>query len=160
VSAVVGFTLGDCRPEGKRGRLRLMEKGDKEKLVWLPGEARNSWMDISRRPASRTQSAIIPGARQAHRLTGDAITRRDRLRVVKQNSRTSHWTMLVPVGRRFAQQPVDVESVGPLAWCDIRKEGGTRTEHLDGAWIFWEPAAMPLRIESVCGKDFLFSLVY
>ncbi|MGA7928565.1 MAG: hypothetical protein WCA20_21545 [Candidatus Sulfotelmatobacter sp.] len=39
VSAVVGLMLGDYRLEGKRGRLRLMEKGDKEKLVWLHGEA-------------------------------------------------------------------------------------------------------------------------
>ena len=39
VSAVVGLTLGDYRLEGKRGRLRLMEKGNKEKLVWLHREA-------------------------------------------------------------------------------------------------------------------------
>jgi integrase/recombinase XerD len=38
LSAVVGLTLGDYRPEGKRGRLRLMEKGNKGKLVWLHRE--------------------------------------------------------------------------------------------------------------------------
>ena len=39
VSAVMGLTLGDYRLEEKRGRLRLMEKGNKEKLVWLHREA-------------------------------------------------------------------------------------------------------------------------
>ena len=39
VSAVVGVKRGDYRMEGKRARLRLLEKGNKEKLVWLHHEA-------------------------------------------------------------------------------------------------------------------------
>jgi site-specific recombinase XerD len=38
-SAVVGVKLGDYRLEGKGARLRLMEKGNKEKLVRLHREA-------------------------------------------------------------------------------------------------------------------------
>src|ERR1700730_9008062 len=34
VSAVIGVKRGDYRHEGKRARLRLLEKGNKEKLVW------------------------------------------------------------------------------------------------------------------------------
>jgi integrase/recombinase XerD len=34
VSAVVGLTRADYRLEGKRTRLRLLEKGNKEQLVW------------------------------------------------------------------------------------------------------------------------------
>jgi integrase/recombinase XerD len=39
VSVAVGLDLADYRLEGKRARLRLMEKGNKEKLVWLHREA-------------------------------------------------------------------------------------------------------------------------
>jgi integrase/recombinase XerD len=39
VSAVAGLELGDYRLEGKRARLRMVEKGGKEKLVWLHHEA-------------------------------------------------------------------------------------------------------------------------
>lgn len=43
VSAVVGLSLGDYRLEGKRARLQLMEKGNKEKLVLAaPGSGRVS----------------------------------------------------------------------------------------------------------------------
>jgi hypothetical protein len=35
----VGLKRGDYRLEGKRARLRLLEKGNKEKLVWLHREA-------------------------------------------------------------------------------------------------------------------------
>jgi site-specific recombinase XerD len=47
VSAVVGLHLADYRLEGKRARLRLMEKGNKENLVWCcTGRWRSSWMHI------------------------------------------------------------------------------------------------------------------
>jgi integrase/recombinase XerD len=39
VSAVAGLKRGDYRLEGKRARLRMLEKGGKEKLVWLHHEA-------------------------------------------------------------------------------------------------------------------------
>jgi integrase/recombinase XerD len=54
VSAVVGSTLGDYRLEGKRGRLRLMEKGNKEKRVCLHREA-EEFLDPWRLQALRTQ---------------------------------------------------------------------------------------------------------
>ena len=40
VSAVVGLSLGDYRLEGKRARLRLMEKGNKEKVVLAASRSR------------------------------------------------------------------------------------------------------------------------
>src|ERR1035441_417307 len=39
VSAVARLKRQDYRIEGKRARLRLLEKGNKEKLVWLHHEA-------------------------------------------------------------------------------------------------------------------------
>jgi len=39
VSAVAASTIGDYQHEGKCGRLRPMEKGNKEHLVWLHREA-------------------------------------------------------------------------------------------------------------------------
>jgi integrase/recombinase XerD len=39
VSAVAGLTRADYTLEGKRARLRLLEKGNKEQLVWLHDEA-------------------------------------------------------------------------------------------------------------------------
>src|SRR5580704_12077812 len=39
VSAVLKLKRGDYSLQGKRARLRLLEKGNKEKLVWLHHEA-------------------------------------------------------------------------------------------------------------------------
>src|SRR3984957_6750097 len=39
VSAVLKLKGADCSLQGKRARLRLLEKGNKEKLVWLHHEA-------------------------------------------------------------------------------------------------------------------------
>jgi hypothetical protein len=39
LSTVVRLTVGDYRLRGKCGRLWLIEKGNKEKLVWLDREA-------------------------------------------------------------------------------------------------------------------------
>jgi putative transposase len=51
VSAVVGLARGDYRLEGKRARLRLLEKGSKEQLVWLhtlyAWKAKYGGMDVS-----------------------------------------------------------------------------------------------------------------
>ena len=57
VSAVVGLTVGDYRLEGKRGRLRLMENGNKEKLVWLHREA-EEFLDASPHPRRRLRTNV------------------------------------------------------------------------------------------------------
>ena len=64
VSAVVGLTLGDYRLEGKRGRLRLMKKGNKEKRGWLHREA-EEFLDayIAAAGIRGRKSAVIPVAR-------------------------------------------------------------------------------------------------
>ena len=85
VSAVVGLSLADYRLEGKRARLRLMEKGNKEKLVWLHREA-EEFLDVWL-AAARIEDAATPIFQtldKAHRLTGEAINRRDMLRAVKE----------------------------------------------------------------------------
>jgi site-specific recombinase XerD len=85
VSAVVGLTLGDYRLEGKRGRLRLMEKGNKEKLVWLHREA-EEFLDayIAAAGIEDPKAAIFQTLDKAHRLSGEGLSRRDMLRAVKQ----------------------------------------------------------------------------
>jgi integrase/recombinase XerD len=85
VSAVVGLTLGDYRLEGKRGRLRLMEKGNKEKLVWLHREA-EEFLDAYL-AAAGIEDAKAPLFRtldKAHILSGEVLSQRDMLRAVKQ----------------------------------------------------------------------------
>jgi site-specific recombinase XerD len=84
VGAVVGAKRVDYRLEGKRARLRLLEKGSKEKLVWLHREA-EEFLDayIAAAVIGNPEAPLFQTLDKAHRLTGDAITRRDMLRVVK-----------------------------------------------------------------------------
>lgn len=90
VSAVVGLRRGDYRMQGKRARLRLVEKGNKEKLVWLHREA-EEFLDayIAAAAIDDAGTPIFQALNKAHRLTGDAITRRDMLRVVKDRCRAA-----------------------------------------------------------------------
>jgi integrase/recombinase XerD len=85
VSAVVGAKRGDYRLEGKRARLRLLEKGNKEKLVWLHREA-EEFLDgyIAAAGIDDPDAPLFQTLDKSHRLTGDVITRRDMLRVVKE----------------------------------------------------------------------------
>lgn len=85
VSAVVGLRLRDYRIEGKRARLRLMEKGNKEKLVWLHREA-EEFLDayIKEAGVADADAPLLQSLDKAHRPTGEAINRRDMLRVVKE----------------------------------------------------------------------------
>ncbi len=85
VSAVVGLKRGAYRLEGKRARLRLLEKGNKEKLVWLHREA-EEFLDayIAAAGIEGAEAPLFQTLDKAHRLTGVAITRRDMLRVVKE----------------------------------------------------------------------------
>jgi integrase/recombinase XerD len=85
VSAVVGLTLGDYRLEGKRGRLRLMEKGNKEKLDWLHREA-EEFLDAYLAPAGieDPKAPLFQTLDKAHILSGEVLSRRDMLRAAKQ----------------------------------------------------------------------------
>ncbi len=90
VSAIVGLRLGDCRLEGKRARLRLMEKGNKEKLVWLHREAEEHLAAyLSAAHIEDHSSPIFQTLDKAHHLSGVAMSRRDMLRVVKERCRAS-----------------------------------------------------------------------
>ena len=80
----MGLTLRDYRLEGKRGRLRLMEKGNKEKLVWLHREG-EEYLDAYLATAciKDAKAPMFQTLDKAHRLSGEAISRRDMLRAVK-----------------------------------------------------------------------------
>jgi hypothetical protein len=69
---------------GKRARLRLLEKGNKEQLVWLHHEA-EAYLDayIAAAGIRGGESPLFQSLDKAHKLTGEAISRRDMLRVVK-----------------------------------------------------------------------------
>ena len=84
VSAVVELNLGDYRLEGRRARLRLMEKGGKEKLVWLHRGA-EEFLDAYIKEAGRTarDAPLFQTLDKAHRLTGEALDRRNMLGAVK-----------------------------------------------------------------------------
>lgn len=84
VSAVVGVKRGDYRLEGKRARLRLLEKGNKEKLVWLHREA-EEFLDayIAAAGIEDKEAPLFQSVDKARRLTSLAISRRDMLDVVK-----------------------------------------------------------------------------
>jgi site-specific recombinase XerD len=73
VGAVVRLALGDYRLEGKCGRLRLMEKGNKEKLVWLSGEA-ISRRDILRAVKQRCNAVGLSDAFCNHTFRGSGMT--------------------------------------------------------------------------------------
>jgi integrase/recombinase XerD len=70
VSAVVGVKRSDYRLEGKRARLRLMEKGGKEKLVWLHREA-EEFLDAYINDADfRGGCSPLPVTRQVAKVHG------------------------------------------------------------------------------------------
>jgi site-specific recombinase XerD len=84
VSAVAGLKRGDYTLEGKRARLRLHEKGGKEKLVWLHREAEDL-LDayLTAIGISDPKAALFQTLDKKHRLTGKGMSRRDMLRAVK-----------------------------------------------------------------------------
>jgi site-specific recombinase XerD len=90
VSAVIGLERGDYRMEGKRARLRLLEKGGKEKLVWLHREAAE-FLDayLAEAGIDDAQAPLVQSLDKAHRLTGHAINRRDTLDMVKARCRAA-----------------------------------------------------------------------
>jgi site-specific recombinase XerD len=85
VSAVIGAKRGDYRHEGKRARLRLLEKGNKEKLVWLHREA-EEFLDayIAAACIDDKEAPLFQSVDKAHRLMDEALDRRNMLRVVKE----------------------------------------------------------------------------
>ena len=85
VSAVLKLKRGDYTLQGKRARLRLLEKGNKEKLVWLHHEA-EQYLDAYLEAAdiNETAAPVFQTLNKNHRLTGEPITRRDMLRIVKE----------------------------------------------------------------------------
>jgi site-specific recombinase XerD len=85
VSAVAGLKLGDYRLEGKRARLRMVEKGGKEKLVWLHHEA-EQFLDayLAAVALDGAGTALFQTLDKLHRMTGAPLTRRDMLRIVKE----------------------------------------------------------------------------
>jgi len=90
VSAVAGLKRSDYRMEGKRARLRLLEKGSKEALVWLHHEA-EEYLDSYLAAASieRQDKPVFQSLTKSHRLTGEALSRRDVLRMVKERCVTA-----------------------------------------------------------------------
>jgi site-specific recombinase XerD len=84
VSAVAGLERKDYSLAGKRPRLRLKEKGGKEKIVWLHHQA-EEYLDAYLEAAGPldTDDALFQSVSKSHRLTGKAMNRRDMLRVVK-----------------------------------------------------------------------------
>lgn len=85
VSAVLKLKRGDYSLQGKRARLRLLEKGGKEKLVWLHHEA-EEYLDAYLEAAhiSEAGAPVFQTITKNHRLTGEGISRRDMLRIVKE----------------------------------------------------------------------------
>jgi site-specific recombinase XerD len=89
VSAVARLKRADYRIEGKRARLRLLEKGNKEKLVWLHHEAEqflDAW--LAEAPIE-VEEALFQTLDKTHRLTGKAMSRRDYLRLVKTRAQAA-----------------------------------------------------------------------
>jgi len=88
VSAVIGVNRGDYRLEGKRARLRLLEKGNKEKLVWLHREAEeylDAYLAVS--GIEEKDAPLFQSLDKAQRLTGEALDRRNMLYAVKDRCR-------------------------------------------------------------------------
>jgi len=85
VSAVLKLKRGDYSLQGKRARLRLLEKGNKEKLVWLHHEA-EQYLDTYLEAAQITDAdaPLFQTLDKKQRLSGLRITRRDMLRIVKE----------------------------------------------------------------------------
>jgi site-specific recombinase XerD len=90
VSTVVGLGRNDYRMEGKRARLRLLEKGAKEKLVWLHREA-EEYLDahITAAGIDDPKAPLFQSLDKAQRLSGLALNRRDMRDVVKNRCRAS-----------------------------------------------------------------------
>jgi len=90
VSATIGIARGDYRMEGKRARLRLMEKGGKEVLVWLHHEA-EAYLDayIGAAGIDDPRAPLFQSLDKAHRLTGEALDRRNMLDMVKARCRAA-----------------------------------------------------------------------
>jgi integrase/recombinase XerD len=88
VSAVARLKRSDYRLEGKRARLRLLEKGNKEKLVWLHHEA-EEFLDAYLAVAGieGADAALFPTLDKIHRMNRTPLTRRDMLRIVKERCR-------------------------------------------------------------------------
>ena len=85
VSAVLKLKRGDYSLHGKRARLRLLEKGNKEKLVWLHHEAEQflgAYLEVAN--ISESAAPVFQTLNKNHELSGMAITRRDMLRIVKE----------------------------------------------------------------------------
>jgi integrase/recombinase XerD len=85
VSALVGVKLGEYRIEGKRARLRLLEKGNKEKLVWLHREA-EEFLDayVTAGGIEDAGAPLFQSIDKGQQLTGEALDRRNMLRMVKE----------------------------------------------------------------------------
>ena len=77
MSAVVKLKRGGFTLQGRLARLRLLEKGGKEKLVWLHHEA-EQYLDAYLEAAAIVDStaAVFQSLGKTHRLTGEAISRR------------------------------------------------------------------------------------
>jgi integrase len=90
VSAVIGLERGHYRMEGKRARLRLLEKGGKEKLVWLHREAAE-FLDayIAEGGIEDPDAPLFQSLGKAQRLTGEALDRRNMLEMVKARCRVA-----------------------------------------------------------------------
>jgi integrase/recombinase XerD len=85
VSAVVKLKRGDYSLQGKRARLRLLQKGGKEELVRLHHEAEqylDSYLETAH--ISDAGAPMFQTLNKNHRLTGEGISRRDMLRVVRE----------------------------------------------------------------------------
>jgi site-specific recombinase XerD len=85
VSAVLKLKRRDYALQGKRARLRLLEKGNKEKLVWLHHEA-EQFLDAYLEAAAIAEPDVplFQTLNKNHVLSGERITRRDMLRIVKE----------------------------------------------------------------------------
>ncbi len=84
VSAVAGLRREDYSLAGKRPRLRLHEKGGKEKIVWLHHQA-EEYLDAYLEAAGPLdpKAPLFQSVSKNHRLTGKALSRTDMLRMVK-----------------------------------------------------------------------------
>jgi site-specific recombinase XerD len=84
LTAVLRLQRGDYTLQGKRARLQLLEKGNKEKIVWLHHQA-EAYLDAYLDEARITEAGapIFQSLDKSHRLTGLALSRRDMLRIVK-----------------------------------------------------------------------------
>ena len=97
----------EIRLEGKRARLRLYEKGGKEKLVWLHREAED-FLDAYLAAAGITEprAALFQPLDKKHRLTGRGMSRRDMLRAVKASCEAAACRLryvITPFGERASR---------------------------------------------------------